>query len=126
MTVIEAGSTFLMPHPRGQTDHLWIVVAEKDDEIVIVNLNTQRKGSDLTTLLEPADHPFIKHETVVTYADAMITRKDLVEKLSKTEPPGITFHAACSRALLEKVRLGIEASAWTPLKVLRFCRENLL
>jgi hypothetical protein len=41
------------------------------DPVVIVRLTTYRQGRDCTCILQPTDHPFITHATVVDYGLAL-------------------------------------------------------
>ena len=48
--------------------HLWIAVTEPQpdsSQIVIVSLTTLRYDRDQTVILQPGDHPFITHQTIV-------------------------------------------------------------
>jgi hypothetical protein len=72
---MDCGDTFLMPAPGGSvTPHLWIVVTQPDTETnlcAIVSVTTLRNSKDQTIILRPGDHPFIRHDCTVLYADAM-------------------------------------------------------
>ncbi len=120
--MITVGTCFLMPHPDGKVAHLWVVVAMKDDTIVVVNFNSQRDGSDTTTILDTGDHPFIKRPTVVTYTDSIICSKSNIEELLKSTNSPITLHSDCPAATLKKIKDGLITSDFTPMKVIRFCQ----
>jgi hypothetical protein len=71
---MKAGDTFRWAD-RALEKHLWIVISDPlldvADDVAIVRLTTRRKDSDCTCILQPGDHPFITHETVVDYGCAL-------------------------------------------------------
>ena len=122
---MRCGDTLLIPAPGSDvTPHLWIVVTEPAPDThrcVIVSVTTLRYNKDQTVTLVTGDHPFIRHPSVVFYADAQIVdvrqlRADLVARVAERRE-------ACSPDLLKLVRAGVSASPFTPKKVLTFCRE---
>ncbi len=72
---MRAGDTFRFAD-RALEKHLWIVISDPmldvTDPVVIVRLTTCRKGRDRTCILQPGDHPFIAHATVVDYDWALV------------------------------------------------------
>ena len=70
---MDAGSTFL----RSDSDkHLWILIsdpAQDPQQVLIVNLTTLDDRKEKVCLLHVGDHPWIRHETCVNYADAVVT-----------------------------------------------------
>lgn len=69
--------------------HLWTVVASSphvSEEVLIVFLTTKKDNSDTTVVLQPGDHDFIRHETVVSYADTrIITRQNLITRINEKD-----------------------------------------
>lgn len=117
---VEAGDCVLMPHPYGQTEHLWIVIASIGDSIAIVNLNSQRRGADETVVLLGGEHPFVKHRTVVTYADARIAKKaDLIAYAERQS----AWCNPVSLELLARIQAGAVESEFCPLVVSKFIQE---
>lgn len=110
-----------MPHPDGQKEHLWIVIAKLDCQVAVVNLNTKRDGSDTTTVLNPGCHPFVRHPTVVTYADAMIVQEDQLVGLSGTDL--LTVREECSSNMLRDIVDGVDRSKFSPMKIRKFCKK---
>ena len=108
------GETFLMPSPHGQKEHLYVIIADLDEQIVIVNFTTKREGSDTTVLLTPDDHPFIKIDTAVSFKDALVAQKakviDYVSKHSRS-------HSSASENLLDILVEGAFTSSFTPQDV---------
>jgi len=109
---MKAGDTFRIPQPGTSLDsHLWVVISDPAADavnILIVNFTTSRADSDKACILQPGEHPFVKHETSVNYADAKILSKATIE-LFLNKGLMIT-HAAVSAALLKRIRDGAAAS----------------
>jgi hypothetical protein len=70
---MEACTTFL----RADSDkHLWIVISDPTadpDQVLIVNLTTVDERKEQVCLLHGGEHPWIRHETCVNYADDVVT-----------------------------------------------------
>lgn len=113
-----------MPAPGGLvTPHLWIVVTEphRSFETVIVKLTTLRFDRDRTVILQRGAHPFIKHETVVQYGDALIVDGRQIDL--RIQEGTAVAHQPCSASMLELVQDGLLASEFTPRRVTAFCRQ---
>jgi len=122
------GETFLMPHPGGDREHMWVVISEKGNEVVIVNFNSRKRWSDETVILASEDHPYINRSTVVTYADARrVSKEKLIELFQQGEreltgsAKLLSPHADCSAKLLRKIKEGVNESEFTPLEIKEFC-----
>jgi hypothetical protein len=116
-----------MPAPGGpDTPHLWIYVTERHATThmaVIVNVTTLCEGKDQTVILRRADHPFLVHESIVSYGHARIV--DCRDIDANIAAKSIVTHQPCSAKLLKEVQDGLFASEHTPRKVLTFCRVAL-
>jgi|SRR5918999_108226 hypothetical protein len=120
---IYAGRTIELPKTSGGIPHLWIVVTDPEGnppEVVIVNLTTRQIDSDTTVVLNVGDHRYIRHETVVFYADARFAKTAGIEAISRF--PGYGYHDDCSAKLLSTVRQGLLDSADTPKKIKEYCK----
>ena len=116
-----AGQTLLLPKPGHDTKHLWVVAVAANpatQEVVIVNLTTQRPHSDATVVLQPSDHEFVNHPTVVFYADARIVDGRTID--AAIEGGMFPTHRDCSPALLLRIQQGLFDSPHTPQKVKLF------
>ncbi len=64
---MNAGDTFKIPQPETSLDtHLWVVISDPAadaENILIVNFTTSRADSDKACILQPGEHPFVRHET---------------------------------------------------------------
>ena len=97
--------------------HLWVIVVVAPgppETAIVASLTSRRDGSDATTLLRPGDHPFVVHDTVVSYADLRSFEKSDLEMridghLFRT---GVPF----SRTVLQQIQSGLLKSPFTPRK----------
>jgi len=121
---IYAGRTFHVRKTSTSKPHLWIAITEPDgtpEKVVIVNLTTRYPSSDTTVILNIGDHRFIKHETIVFYADALFAKVTAIQDAIKN---GISkFDDDCSDALLERIQLGLLESPSTAKNIREYCRE---
>jgi hypothetical protein len=124
--MISCGDVILMPAYGSMSLHLWIIVTDpsKDSgKAVAVNLTTRRAHSDLTVIARPSDHPWIKHESVVMYADARLIDTIGLERSIKTNPDDYLLQRKCSNAFLKKVQEGLLSSRFTPNKIASYCKQ---
>ena len=120
---MQCGDAFLIPAPGfGPTPHLWIVTTEPGEspagDCIIVNVTTLRRDADQTVTLMQGDHPFVRHPSVVNYADARIVKASSIEQ--QQQAGRILPKEPCSNELVREVRAGLVASPFTPNKVLSF------
>jgi hypothetical protein len=71
---VRTGDTF---HFRKHSDdHLWVVISDPErnphDPVVLVNLATYKQHLDKSCILQPGDHPYINHTTIISYRDARV------------------------------------------------------
>jgi hypothetical protein len=114
---MRAGDSLLLPKPGQTVAHLWVLLTDPDaatDEVLMVNLTTQRPHSDTTVVLKPGDHPFVTHPTVVNFSDARLVKATVMQDyLSR----GVYMRqAALSSAVLQRLQAGLLASPFTPNK----------
>ena len=126
MSQICAGTCLLLSKPnRYAIEHLWIVVTEPDgnpQQVVMVNLTSERAGSDSTVTLSPGDHSFITKKTVVNYSDAR-----LVETGNLIALVALNREAKkddCNAALLARIQQGMLVSEFTPNKIKSYCQPR--
>jgi len=112
---MDAGDTFLVDRPNTSYDsHLWIVISDPAvdaDRVVIVNLTSHRADKDQACVLEVGDHPYVAHRTCVNYNGAKVVRDADIAFLLRTGKTRAC--AACSAALLQRIRDGIPESRMT-------------
>jgi len=114
-----AGSTILIPSgPLG--NHLFVVVIDPSDfdghpkqSCISVSICSIRDiPYDKTCIVQPLEHPFIKHPSYVSFRN---TRIDMASHLEKMASDQSAFpQVDTSLELLTKIRSGILASKQTP------------
>jgi len=77
---VNAGDTFHSRRPGATRPHLYVAVTDPDadGQLVLVNLTSQALLKDQSCILNVGDHPFIKHETVINYAEAVISSEEAI------------------------------------------------
>jgi hypothetical protein len=118
---MEAGDTF----KYGRGGHLWVVVSDpaaNPGRVVIVSMTTDR-GIDPSCILEPGDHPFIRHRTSMRYDLArLVTDANLERNLASNT---IRLQKPVSQGVLDRIRQGAAAAATTD-RIPFGCKEVLI
>lgn len=125
--MLACGDAILMPSPGVSSLHLWIIITDPSKDsgtAVIVSITTRRAHSDLTLIVKPSDHPWIKHDSVVMYSDASIIDTISLEQRIKDYPDDYVLQNKCSDALLKMVKSGLLRSRLTPNKIMRYCIKS--
>jgi len=69
--LITPGYTFLSRNVHYSTEHLYIIISPIIEEMVLfVNITSKKENSDVSCILNKGDHEFIRHQSIVNYADA--------------------------------------------------------
>jgi hypothetical protein len=99
-------------------EHLWILVTDPNpinNSAIWVNVTTARLGSDRTKVLNPGDHPAIRHESVIFYSGAKLVDLTKLESLIQA---GVARKTAnCSRSLLVEIQAGLLNSKFTSKRI---------
>ena len=88
----------------------------------MVNFTTRRQYSDATCIIQPNEHPFLEHETVVRYDGSQVLSAAQVELVNRTGSR--RQHQRVSQVLLERIRRGALDSPQTPDKVKTFLQNR--
>jgi hypothetical protein len=79
------GEGFVFRLTLGQIDvsdpiHIWVVLNNpRDDDVVVrVNLTSFHPDKDCTCVLEPGDHPLIRHRTLLNYPKAQLSKASVI------------------------------------------------
>ncbi len=111
--MLNCGDTFLTGDEEDSDLHLWIVLTPPTEgEVVTVSVTSRRQKSELLVPLQAGDHPFIRHDSVISYRYAKIRTVDEIETAlmngtaKKREP--------VSAGLLKRVGDGLVESDFTP------------
>lgn len=108
---MKVGETFL-----GVIDdqHLCVVIAGTT-ELAIVNFTSHRLPCDESCIVQPGDHPFVKHPTIVAYQRAFIQLNDELE--AKRSAGSLRMREPLSASLLLRIQQGALISKATPNKI---------
>ena len=103
------GSSFILG------GHLWVIITEpfgSPEKVIIVNLTSKKPHSDTTVVLLSNDHRFIKHETVINYADARIVCSDSIKL--RVRERDIEPRDSFRDEVIQKIQEGLIDSPRTP------------
>jgi len=121
---LKLGDTFINLNPDSP-EHLWIVssLPASDGSLVIFNLTSHRSRGDETCVVEPGEHPFVKHRSVVAYARGQSLPEHVVKYMQarKLYQP----HQPVSDALRNRIQRGALASEFTSQKLQVIVRESM-
>jgi hypothetical protein len=116
-----SGCAFYSPRQAPDGGHLWGVFSEPiDGQVLIANVTTLRRDSDRSCILQPGDHPRIRHESHINYADSRFVAVQQLDSL-----PGIRVVEPFSPAVVQRVFHGALRSEDSPGKVKLLVRKLL-
>jgi hypothetical protein len=102
--------------------HLSIIITPPSEgEVVTVTITTRRKKSESLVRLKVGDHPFIKHESVVSFFYSRVRSVDEIE--AAIQSGTATVREPATPELLKKIRRGLLDSDFTPNGVRYFYRS---
>lgn len=118
------GDTFYNLNP-GSLRHLWVVVSRPapTGEVVIFNFTTWHAGDDESCVIEPGDHPAVRHRTVIAYRRGRLLSEKTLAELKR-----ISCYSAgvpVSPELLARIHRGALASPFTPQKLQALIQEQI-
>ena len=127
--MILQGQSFLIPSGPGDKKHQHFVVVEprvlpghgRRSHVLLAGVTTIYEGVhyDSACVLEPGDHPFIKHHSYIDYRNVRIVAVTHVETM---RDKGVWIeNDSCSRTLIERIFAGIFVSK----HVKRFVQDAL-
>jgi len=122
--MFRAGQTFLFPlNDENQERHLWIIATEPNSEdwFAVASFTSLRGAKDQTVILLKAEHPFLKWDTCISYAQAeIITGEQLEERLLCGRAK---MHVDATPKVLKDIFDGFSASSFTKNRVREFIQE---
>ena len=122
--MLSVGNAFLIPTPPNNREHLFIIIAidKNSNAALLVNITTPKINCDSSCFVNIGEHPFLKYNSVVNYADARISP---ISNLEFNIKKGIIKkHSRASKGLLKKIRKGALTSNDIPIKCLNFLCSN--
>ncbi|MGA2067936.1 MAG: hypothetical protein ABSG86_23405 [Thermoguttaceae bacterium] len=114
---MNAGESFFFEF----SEHLWIVISDPSldgSHVLVANVSTDR-GHDPACILQPGDHPFVKHRSCIRYDKCCLWRNADLERLVSSGR--IRPQEPISAELLARVREGAGNSDFIALG----CRQLL-
>ena len=82
---------------------------------MIVNVTSQGQSKDQSCVLNQGDHPFITRESVINYAEAIITNENTIQNGARGGV--VQLDVAVTSKVLSKIQAGALASPQTESKV---------
>ena len=113
------GWTLLIPSGPGDRSHLFIVINNpgEDEEAVLACLSSIHARADRTCIVNPGDHPFVRHESYIDYRHC---RTDSIPHLTTLlERRYVTRHEDASDELVERILDGARGSKQTRRRILK-------
>lgn len=104
--------------------HLWVVLTEphgEPPEVVMTNLTSFRGDGDPTVILDPDDHPFVRHKTSINYSDSRISKVDEICMGLKKEI--VLRHQSFRTNVLKRIKQGLLESQETPQNIKNYCHN---
>lgn len=126
--MLRCGDTFLLPKSAYEVEHLWIVITDPEpdsNKAVCVNITSRNSFSETTVILKKGDHPFIKHESVINYADAReLDLGKVYEVLNTPTRQRFAFGICdpCSPELLRRIQDGLLVSRYVKKGLKEYCK----
>jgi hypothetical protein len=125
MMVLGSGRTLLLSEPPLYNPHLWIILTDPDGkppEVVAVMLRTVTSFTDQTLVLQPGEHPFVKHPTSVHYSTTRRFRVAAI--LTAIQSGRCHLREDATADLLQRAQAGLIASPFTVNAIREHCRER--
>lgn len=111
--MVACGDTFLSGDDEYEDYHLNVVITPPSaGEVVTVSITTLRKRSEKLVRLSPGEHPFLTHDSVVSYIYARIRKVVDIEAMLRAD--NAKARDPVTAELLAKLRNGLLESEFTP------------
>ncbi len=124
MLNVEIGDAFLLRR-KGIDDHLWVVISLPQvdrDNVIMVNLTSHAANKDQSCIAGPADHPWIQHQSCVSYRDAKCVSEEKLDNLRDSGELIPQDHA--SDEFIRKLLDGANITNAMPGKCLEILRQQ--
>lgn len=118
---MNVGDTFINNNPSSYP-HLWVLTAGPTvaDEFLIFNLTSHTSGCDETCLVQPGEHPFVRHLSVVRYQRGRLLPRQLLE-----DPASLcAWNTPIGATLLQRIQAGALASRFTKRRYQEIVRAH--
>jgi len=119
--MLKCGDTFLTGDGDEENFHLWVIVTPPaEGEVVTVCMVTATRKTERLLHLRPGDHPFIKHESAISYGFSKIRMVADIETLLANG--SATSKEPMPADVLRRIQAGVVDSGFTPNGVRAFYR----
>lgn len=124
------GTAFRWSKDAYQTKHLWIILDEPEiidntEKVLAVNVTSVKAEmplhNDLTVLLQPGDHPYIKRPSFIFYARTEFFCVDTIIRYINEEN---TLEDDFDDVLLQKIQEGLLVSDNVPIEIQKRYQEK--
>ncbi|WP_072620346.1 hypothetical protein [Spirulina major] len=118
-----SGTAFRWSENAYKTKHLWITLDDPEiidnaEKVLAVNVTSVKEErplhNDLTVLLQPGDHPYIKRPLFIFYA---YTRFFCVDTIIRYINEENTLEDDINDVLLQRIRVGLLVSDNAPIEI---------
>jgi hypothetical protein len=103
---MDAGATFVLAEEHQDIDdHLWIVLSDPaldPNKVLLVSLTTHKPHKDQACLVQPSEHPWVRHPSCVAYDFARVVTLEALKQLRYSGK--VQMREPLSPALLLRVR----------------------
>jgi len=118
---LKAGDAFLYPvNVTGLKQHLHIIATSPDENgiVAVASVTSLRGAKDQTVIIRKGEHPFVRWDTVVFFAQAFLEKLSTIEEwlANGSAVPEV----AVSESLLCEIQNGFVASDLTKNRVRDF------
>jgi hypothetical protein len=121
---MRAGDTFYLQDEEPKK-HLWVIVSDPEADplsVVFVSFTTRREKSDTTCVVRREEHPDLtEEESCIHYR---FPRCEPLAKLTSMQPWSLRPKTPVSAELLERIRVGMAESDFTPLMFIRIMSQQ--
>ncbi len=105
---VNLGLTFEWRDSSGK-EHLYVVISKPENHaVLVVNITTQNRFSDTSCILQPGDHPFIRHESCIAWGRAGLWQCGCV--ISELDNNNAVRRADMPHPAMQKIWDGAELS----------------
>ena len=119
--MLKCGDTFLTGDGDEDDFHLWIIVPPPSEgEVVTVCMVTTTKKTERLVQHIPGDHPFVKHDSAISYGFSKIRAVADIESL--LESGSAKLKEPISPDVLSRIQAGVIDSDFIPNGVCAFYR----
>lgn len=123
--MLSVGDTLLIRALPNNKEHLFIIIAieTSSDSALLVNVTSLKIGCDNSCCISVGEHPFVRHVSVINYADSRITP---ISNLEYCLNEGIfKKHIPISGKLLKRIQDGALKSPAISKKHLNLLKSNI-